>query len=297
MLGLAAGVLVALIGSAWLLRSTGGRDFFLARAIAVLPEGSVLRWQSIDGSLSGPLEIHGLHYAYKAHRFDAARVRIDHGLWPLLSGRLDINSLAIEGGVWVIPRDDSPTELPKWPDILPQLDMPLTVSVRELKVRGLQLLHGPDPLARISRIDGALRVGLGRLQLTQMVLVSSLGVLRIHGEYLPTENFRSTLDGRVVFPAVSDAPPALLTFAARGDLDDFGLSLAGRAPAPVALTLALHDGNAKRPRWKVDATTTHWVPLQTGLADAGPIAMDLHGVGDGGRARLRGSLARDGLAL
>jgi len=297
LIGLSVGLLVALLSSTWLLRSTGGRDWLLARAIAVLPVGSTLRWQSLEGSLSGPLEIRGLHYAYKAHRFDATRLRIDHGLWPLLSGRLDINALTIEGATWVIPRDDSPTELPRWPDILPALELPLTVNVRELKVRGLQVMHGPDRLARISRIDGALLVGPGRLQMKQMVLVSDRGVLRVHGDYLPTENFRSTLDGRLVFPAVAGAPPARLTFAARGDLDDFGFAIAGRAPAPIALTLALRDGGNNRPRWQLDAVTTQWLPEQTGLADAAPVAMDLHVLGDGGRATLRGSLARDGIAV
>ena len=297
LIGLATGLMVAVLWSTWLLRSTGGRDWLLARAIATLPAGSTLRWQSLDGSLSGPLEIRGLHYAYKAHRFDATRLRIDHGLWPLLSGRLDINSLTIESATWVVPRDDSPIELPGWPDLLPVLDMPLTVNVRELQVRGLQVLHGPDPMAHISRIDGALLVGPGRLQIKQMVLVSDKGVLRIHGDYLPSNNFLSTLDGRVVFPAVSGAPPAVLTFAARGDLDDSGFSLAGRAPAPVALTLAMRDGAADRPRWKLDVLTTQWVPEQTGLADTAPIAMDLHVVGDGGRANLRGSLARDGIPV
>ena len=297
LIGLAAGLLVAVLWSTWLLRSTGGRDFVLSRAIAVLPAGSTLTWQSMDGSLSGPMEIRGLHYAYKAHRFDAARLHIDHGLWPLLSGRLDINSLTIEGATWVIPRDDSPTELPTWPDILPVLDMPLTVNIRELKVRGLQVMHGPDPLARISHIDGAVLVGPGRLQLKQVALVSDRGALRIHGDYLPEDNFRSTLDGRLVFPAVSGAPAALLTFAARGDLDDFGFSLAGHAPAPVSLTLALRDGGADKPRWKLDAVTTQWLPSQTGFADAAPIAMDLHVIGDGGRANLRGSVSRDGLAV
>lgn len=297
LISLSAGLLVVLLLSTWLLRSTGGRDWLLARAIATLPVGSTLRWQSLDGSLSGPLEIHGLHYAYKAHRFDAARLRIDHALWPLLSGRLDINSLTIEGATWVIARDDSPTELPRWPDILPTLELPLTVNVRELKVRGLQVMHGPDRMARISRIDGALLVGPGRLQVKQMVLVSDRGVLRVHGDYVPDENFRSTLDGRVVFPAVADAPPALLTFAARGDLDDFGFAIAGWAPAPVALTLAMRDGAADRPRWKLDAVTTQWLPEQTGLAETAPIAMDLHVSGDGGRANVHGSLARDGIAV
>ncbi|MCX7041812.1 MAG: hypothetical protein NT117_03820, partial [Gammaproteobacteria bacterium] len=297
LIGLAAGLLVAVLWSAWLLRSTGGRDFVLARAMAVLPAGSTLTWQSMDGSLSGPLEIRGLHYAYQAHRFDAARLRIDHGLWPLLSGRLDINSLTIEGANWVIPRDESPTELPKWPDVLPVLDMPITVNVRQLQVRGLQVKHGPDPLLRFSRIDGAVLVGPGRLQVKDTTLVSDRGVLRIHGDYLPVDNFRSTLEGRVVFPAVAGAPPALLTFATRGDLDDFGLSLGGRAPAPLSLTLALRDGGSDRPRWKLDAATTQWSPAQTGLADAVPMAVDLHVVGDGGRANLRGSLSRDGLAV
>ncbi|MCX7041793.1 MAG: hypothetical protein NT117_03725, partial [Gammaproteobacteria bacterium] len=148
-----------------------------------------------------------------------------------------------------------------------------------------------------SRIDGAVLVGPGRLQVKDTTLVSDRGVLRIHGEYLPADNFRSTLEGRGVFPAVAGAPPALLTFATRGDLDDFGLSLGGRAPAPVSLTLALRDGGSDRPRWTLDAATTQWSPAQTGLADAVPIAMDMHVVGDGGSANLRGSLSRDGLAV
>ncbi len=52
--------------SIWLVRSDGGRDWLLARVIGVLPAEATLRWDQIEGTLSGPLEIHGIHFDYTA---------------------------------------------------------------------------------------------------------------------------------------------------------------------------------------------------------------------------------------
>lgn len=296
LIGALVGGLVALLSGTWLLRSSGGRDWFLARAVATLPAGSNVHWLSAEGRLAGPLEVRGLQYAYQGHRFDAARLRIDHGLWPLLSGRLDVHSLLLEQATWVIPRDDTPPKLPRWPDLLPRLELPITVLVRQLRVRDLRVLRGAEPLAHISRIDGGVEIGPGRLQLQQILLVSNRGLLRVSGNYLPAENFRSRFDGRVVFPALADASPARMAFATRGDLDDFALSIVGHAPAPLSLRLRLRDGRQARPRWQLDALSSQWVPAQTGLADARPLAMDLHAIGNGGQASVRGTLSRAGIS-
>ena len=46
----------------WLLTTLGGRDFLLARIVAVLPAGTSLAWDGAEGPASGPLVLHGVRY-------------------------------------------------------------------------------------------------------------------------------------------------------------------------------------------------------------------------------------------
>lgn len=291
----AAGLALALLSALWLVRSDGGRDWLLARLVNVLPAGSTLSWRQINGSLSGPLEIRGLHYDYQGTRFDAQRLRVDHGFWPLLSGRLDIHTLTLEHAVLVLA-PAKPLELPRWPDLLPALDWPITVAVAKLQVRDLRLRQDGQQLASIARIDGGLTVGKGALQLRDIRLASDRGDLRLAGDYRPRDNFRTSLAGRLVFPAKAGSRPATATLSAKGDLDDFLLALDGQAPAPLTLRLHLLDGSS-RPHWQLDGSSRQLLLPQLGLADDdAPYAFDLHLRGEGGAATLHGSLAHGELA-
>lgn len=296
LLATVAGVLLAALLSVWLLRSDGGRDWLLARVINVLPAGATLEWERIDGTLSGPLEIRDIHYRHEGTRFDARRLRIDHGIWPLLSRRLDIHSLRLEHALLVLPVDDTPLELPRWPDVLPLLDLPVTVSVDKLQVRDLQVRRVAQSLVKIERIDGGLDLGRGAMALRGIRLRSDRGRLLVAGEYLPRDNFRTALGGRVVFPAKPGAAAAWATLAVRGDLDYFVLALDGRAPSPVSLRLRLKDGRG-RPHWQFDASSTRLLAAQLGLPEDAPYAFDLHALGEGGAATLRGRIARGDVSV
>jgi translocation and assembly module TamB len=295
LLTVAAGLGLALLSVLWLVRSDGGRDWLLARLVGVLPAGATLSWQQIDGSLAGPLQIRGLHYDYQGTRFDAQRLRVDHGFWPLLSGRLDIHTLTLEHAVLVLA-PAKPLELPRWPEVLPALDWPITVAVAKLQVRDLRVRQDGRELAHIARIDGGLTVGHGGLQLRDLRLASNRSDLRLAGDYLPRDNFRTALSGRLDFPAVAGAPPATATLSAKGDLDDFLLAVDGQAPTPLIVRLHLLDGR-NRPHWRLDAKSAHLLLAQLGLGDdPAPYALDLHLLGAGGEATLHGSLARGELS-
>ena len=269
----AAGALaLVLLASVWLARSNGGRDWLLARAIAALPPGASLRWDRIDGSLSGPLEIHGLHYQYQGSRFDAQRLRIDHAFWPLLSGRLDVHRLTLEHAAFVMPV--TPLELPRWPALLPTLDMPLTVAVTQLQVRDLQVREGTQSWLRIASLQGGFTLSRGALDLRELALASDRGRLRLSGGYRPRDNFRTTLDARLVFPAVAGAAPAQATLTGKGDIDDFLLALDGHAPAPLSLRLRLRDGR-RHPQWRLDTRSAQLSLAQLGIAEAAPLAFEL----------------------
>ncbi|MBP8081357.1 MAG: hypothetical protein KAY12_04285, partial [Arenimonas sp.] len=283
---------LALLLGLWLVRSDFGRDWLLARVIGVLPAGATLHWDEINGSLSGPLEIRGVHFDYQGTSFEARRLRVDHALWPLLSGRLDIHALTLEHSLLVLPPDDTPLELPRWPDILPVLDVPITVAVGKLQVRDFEVRRVADSWIRIARIRGGLTVSKGALRLRDVIVASDRGWAHLSGSYLPRDNFRSDLVGRVVFPAVAGAEPARARIVAKGNLDDFLFSLQGRAPAPLSIRLRLKDGAAV-PHWSLDASSTRLLPQQLGLPEDLPYAFDLHAVSEGGKARLQGKISRD----
>src|SRR3546814_2041433 len=59
LLVLAALLLIVALAWAWLWHSDGGRDFVLAQARTALAD-TALRWQRVDGTLAGGLQVRGL---------------------------------------------------------------------------------------------------------------------------------------------------------------------------------------------------------------------------------------------
>lgn len=74
LLALILGLLVAGMAT-WILNSDGGRDWLLARVIALLPAGSSVEWDRMDGRLSDSLDVHGLRFAYDDLRIEAKPAR------------------------------------------------------------------------------------------------------------------------------------------------------------------------------------------------------------------------------
>jgi translocation and assembly module TamB len=287
LLTLAAGALLF-----WLLATAGGRDTLLSRVVGLLPADS-LRWDKAEGTVYGPLVLHGLRYDHGGVVFTAERVLLDARVLPVLGRRLQLDRLEVDRAVLVLPPTaDEPFELPAWPDVLPRLPMPLQINTTQLDVDGL----------RIER-DGATVLDITTLAATQVQLsdegfaIQSLamdgprGRLVLKGEYLPARNFRMDLDGTLAIAATPAAPAATLQFKAKGDLDALGFDLAGKAPEPLALSLSLRE-SAAVPVWTLKARTEGLDPTLLGLAAGEPWRGRLDATGRGGAAELTGELAQ-----
>lgn len=287
-------VFVVLSGS-WLLRTESGRDFLLMRINNVLPEGATLTWASVQGTLSGPMEIRGIHYVDGGTRLDAVRLRVDYGLWPLFSRHLAINTAELEGAVLTLPRDDTPFELPRWPEVLPKLELPLTVSVRELTVTNFRIKRVDEPLLAISTVRSGFTIGDGTLHLDHLALASDRGDLSLSGDYVPNDNYRADLRGNASFPTTEGVAPARITLSAKGDFEDFRLAVDGNTPAPLRLRLSLKDGAL--PNWTFDASSEKFLLEAVGLPPDVPWAFELHATGQSGKAQLQGRVVRDGMEV
>ena len=295
LLALILGLLIAGMAT-WILNSDGGRDWLLARVIALLPAGSSVEWERMDGRLSDSLDVHGLRFAYDDLRIEAKHLRVQQTLWPLLSGRLQISRVEVDEAKLVLAPSDEPFELPRWPDILPALDMPVTLVVESLQVRRLSIIGEGKPRLRIERADGRFTLGDGMLDLPELRIDSDRGPMRFAGFYRPHDNYRTQLRGDAELRLDPNSAPSRVSVLAAGHLDDFRLQLQGQAPAPLSAVLRLRDGSTT-PRWSFDAKSERLRLREFGFDDDAAYAIDLHGSGTGGRSQWQGLLQRDDFSV
>ncbi|MCX7034268.1 MAG: translocation/assembly module TamB domain-containing protein [Arenimonas sp.] len=276
----------------WLLATAGGRDTLLARVVRLLPADS-LRWEKAEGTVYGPLVLHGLRYDHGGVVFTAERVLLDARVLPVLGRRLQLDLLEVDGAVLVLPPEgDAPFELPTWPDVLPRLPMPLQVNTTRLDVDGLRIERDDATLLDVTTLAATtVQLSDDGFSVESLALDSPRGQLALKGEYLPARHFRMDLAGTLALHATDTAPAATLQFNAKGDLDALTLDLVGKAPEALTLSLSLRE-SAAVPLWTLKAQSEGLDPALLGLAAGEPWRGRIEATGRGGAADITGELAQ-----
>ncbi len=286
-LGMATLLLLAAVLVYWLLQTVAGRDMLLAQIIARLPTGSTLTWKSVEGPLSGPLTLRGVDFRYDQIHFTADRVYLDPDLRPLLRRRLQLDALEIDNATLDLPKDDEPFELPRWPDVLPDIKMPLAIQADKLVIDGLRVTSAREPLINVTRATGAIDIGNGYVHADRLAISSDLADFTLHGGYAPRDNFRTDLVATAVFPAPLGRTPARLGLAAHGDRAQMSAAVSGNAPAPVRATLTVVGETA--PTWHfVGKTEGLDLALFGAAEDSTPLSFDLKADGKRGTMDVQG---------
>ncbi|HET8819829.1 MAG TPA: translocation/assembly module TamB domain-containing protein [Xanthomonadaceae bacterium] len=308
-------VLLLVVAAWWLLGTLGGRDVLLSQIVARLPAGSTLTWQRAEGPASGPMVLHGVRFVLPRQRdpdcepapgascamgeivFTAGRVMLDPHVMPLLGWRLRLERLEITDARLSLPEGDKPFELPEWPEVLPAIQPPLSLRVDALDIDGLAIDREGVPLVEIHDASGGLDARAGSLHVEQLVASSDRGRFTLHGDYAPTDGYRTDLVATWVAPGQD----AQLGLVARGDLDRMLVAVAGDAPSPVRAILTLGTvgaGSTDDPHWQLAASTEGFDPTLFATdagGDAPLVELELEAEGIGGRAELEGRFARGDL--
>ncbi|MET1024184.1 MAG: translocation/assembly module TamB, partial [Pseudoxanthomonas sp.] len=283
---LVVGLLVALY---WLLQTVAGRDVLLAQITARLPAGSTFTYASAEGPVAGPLTLRDVHFHLDNIDFTARRITLDPDLRPLLGKRLRLDKLEVEDAVLDMPPSpDEPFELPRWPDVLPQIELPLNIQADTLVVDGFRYTSAGETVIDVSSARGGIDLGDGYAEATAVKLRSNLGNFSVDGHYRPGDKFETDLTVSAGFPAPRGRTPARLGLVARGDVRHMEIAVGGNAPAPVKIHVDVRG--ATKPDWALRAVSTR-LDLSlfgVGATDAPPLAFDLQASGTDGGAAISG---------
>ena len=284
--------LLSVLVLTWMLRSGSGRDFALARVLATLPSGA-LSWETAEGTVSGPLVLHGLRYDHDGLVIEVERAVVDLAPGALLGRRLHIEQLTLERGRVVLPPGDA-TPMP-WPrslvlpDSLPELRLPLSIAVDALAVRDVRIEQGELPLLVMQQLDAIGSFERGRFALERLDLVSDRGTLRARGALDTSSRWDTGLHATLDLNGVG-AKPLPLKIDAEGDLRDLRLTVTGNLPEPVLMKLRLRGG-LPDPRWALTLDAPRVDPGFFG-AEGEVLSLSLRGEGSLSAATISGDIAR-----
>jgi translocation and assembly module TamB len=303
----------------WLLNTERGRDALLDQIVARLPPGTELQWARAEGPATGPMTLYDVRYVQRGcpdaqgrpvawpnckapqiTTFAARRVSLDPTLRPLLDRTLRLESLAVADAALILPEDDVPFELPRWPQSLPRIAPPLALQAEAIRIERLRVLRregaGTVPLLRIASAGGGIEAEDGALRIRDLSADTDRGRFALRGEYVPRARYRTDLTATAVFPASSGYTPARLGLIARGDLSALDLALGGSAPGPVRAHLRMQG--KREPRWTLSARgerlrlSALTADFSDDTDDDNAYAFDLRLNGVAGAAKLEGRVAQ-----
>ncbi|MGB3393485.1 MAG: translocation/assembly module TamB, partial [Stenotrophomonas sp.] len=291
-IGVGALLLLALLALYWLLQTIAGRDVLLAQVVARLPANSSLSWSKAEGPLAGPLVLHDLDFRSEGLHFTARRALLDPDIRPLLGRKLRLDALEInDARLELGPSEDTPFELPRWPDVLPAIELPLALQADRIVIDSLRIAPHDGPVVDLRRVRGGIEAADGEFRATALEVEGNLGDFRIDGHYLPRQDYRTDLTVRALLPPRPGQAPARLGLVARGDLAHMQVALSSHSPQPLRASLVL-DGR-QDPGWNLLARSEQLdlgqlVPAQYMAQAPAPLALDFTARGRGGNAQLQG---------
>src|SRR5690606_22749614 len=183
---------------------------------------------------------------------------------------------------------DTPFELPTWPEVLPRIELPLSLQADTIRVDGLRVTRSSTTLIDIATIRGGLAARQGELRIVDLVVDSDRGRFAAHGVYAPDDHYRTDLTASALLPAAFPRTRPRIGLVVRGDLDHMDVALSGHVPDPLRVALALRGKD-----WRLRADSDALDPGLLAGGEAGePLSFSLTADGRGGAADVQGQLRR-----
>jgi len=283
-------VLLLAIALGWLLATSSGLRFVLARAASAT--NGALSVQNAHGRLAGPLDLVGVRYNDgKGTDIRLATAHLDLRLWPLLHKHLHVLDLQADGVEVDLPASsDKPEPESSGIDLRPPLDIQLDrVHVGKLAIR-----QAGQPLFASNRLDLAGSWTNAGLSLSKLELDAPDGQAQLDGSIAIGSDYHG--DGKATFRwKVADTDYAG-NLSARSDGRNAHLELQMSLPTPAKLMIDLQQGGNYPWTAKLDAPAFDPKPI-LGDSSLTRLGLALAGSGDHRGGTLDGHIDINGYKL
>lgn len=289
-IGIAAAVLLVLLGIGlwWLLGTTSGLHFVLARAIGA--SNGALEVQASRGSLAGPLELDGVAYRDVEAGIDARikRIRTDLAVWSLLSGTVRLTHLEVDGTRVALTSTTPPEEAEESSDL--SLKPPLDIVLDRVRVRDVDVTQDDQPLFEADSLDLAGAWTAEGLDLKTLKLRSPDGHADLAGRVALVPGYRGKGHGEFQWKVGDDVWAGALDAASDGTQATLTLVLSRPVPLHLDLALEQRDGTPWQARLSIPSSDPS--PL-LGDTSIKTLALDLKARGNREGGDLRGDIDID----
>lgn len=284
-LALLALLLLLALGLWWLLGTSAGLRFALARASG-FTDGA-LSVRQAAGSLAGPLQLQGLRYADgKGLDVRIASAKVDVRLWPLLGKRLHVDNLDVRG-VDVALAPSTPGEQGTGPL---SLEPPLAIQLDRAHVADASIRQAGQPLFTADSLDLAGHWNAQGIALRTLRLRSPQGHADLHGTLAIGDTYRGEGQASIAWRLGDTTWAGQLQ--AHSDGTHAHLELVLRQPMAARLQLGLEQGGAWPWTASLGAPRFDPAPL-LGEGTLESLALDLQGTGDRHGGTLTGTVDLD----
>ncbi|WP_458069811.1 translocation/assembly module TamB domain-containing protein [Rhodanobacter sp. BL-MT-08] len=283
-------LVLIVVTSAWLLGTSSGLRFALARAQAAT--GGALQVQSAEGRLIGPLDLAGVRYR-DGSGLDAqvARAHLDLRVWPLLSKQLHVLDVDADGvNVTLAPSAPAPAKS----DSTFSLKPPLDVLLDRVHVGTVRITRGGQPVFASNTLDLAGSWTANGIELRQLDLKSPDGHAALGGKLAIGKNYQG--DGSASFAWKVAGTDYAGSLAAHSDGSRAHVNFQLTQPTAAQLQLDLQQSGDFMWTAKLDAPSFDPKPL-IGASSLTALAVSLQGNGDRYSGDLDGTLGLNDYTL
>ncbi|HEX7338416.1 MAG TPA: translocation/assembly module TamB domain-containing protein [Rhodanobacteraceae bacterium] len=274
-IGIGVAVLVVLLVGVlwWLLGTTSGLHFALARVVAAT-DGAV-SVTAAKGTLAGPLQLDGLRYHDATSGLDARirHVTLDVSLWSLAADTARIDNLDADGITVSLPATRSSTGSSTPLSLKPPLD----IVLKRVHIGDVHILDAGKSVFVATSLDVAGAWTSHGLTLKQLALKSPQGHADLAGEVALAKGYRGQGHGDFAWQLDGNTWAGSLKTDSDGHHAHLALVLS--RPLKATLTLALEQRGAFPWTAKLDAPTFSAKPL-LGDSSIKQLAIALAGKGD-----------------
>jgi translocation and assembly module TamB len=265
----------------WLVATESGLQWAYNKARGYVP--GELSVTSLRGKLRGPLEVRDLRFSNASSELRVDYAQLNVSLTALFAGRLDIQSLNIDGAR-VTLQEQKATRTETQP-----FSLPMPIRLRDVRITDMEIRRVDGTPWRIASIDLAADAGSKILDINRLAIVSDRFELHANGSLgmTPEQAGRLSVSWSVALPQIGRV-------AGHGDISGYlaelTLSQQLTAPTSAVITARIAD-TLSDPKWQVTVTAPelHWQTLQP-TGPAARFSIKASADGDNTRFRLDGAV-------